>query len=297
MDNSIEIRQATDNSIHFTTDYDIFNIKEDNRDIDEKHKRKILASLNDVGYIPVPIVVNEKFEIIDGQHRWSVMKGLGIPIAYIVVPDIGIRECRSMNISGVTWKDEDWIKSYAASGYESYEFLRKLLYEEYPGQFKLTNVLMTTVGKPSASQSIRDGAITVSEDSMDEAYRLLGYVSNINRGMYGENVSAKVANAIIFAIQVDNVDTDRLSRAVESTYSSSLQFGDIKNCLNWLSQIYNYNMSRKASSRIYFENEYDEAILNRESWYAVKWGWVEYDKRPKEEADYVKYQERIDLDD
>lgn len=294
----IKVHQLTDNMIHFTTDYDVFNLMEDNRSIEESRKRKISMSINDVGYIPAPIVVNEKMEIIDGQGRFAVMRDLGIPIAYVIVPGLGIRECISMNISGTQWKDEDYIKSFANQGNENYERLRKLLYEEYPGQFALNNVLMATVGKPYDSTNIRKGSLTITEEAKDEAYNLLGYVSNINRGIDGGVLPGKMVNAIVFAVQVSGVDSDRLSRVVERNYTPASTFGNIEACLEWLTFYYNQGVSRSIP-RIRFENEYEDAVGNKESWYAVKWGWTDADRSRSEDDDdgddVLKYQARLEF--
>ena len=294
--NGVKVHQLTDNMVHFTTDYGIFNLMEDNRSINESRKRKISISINEVGYIPAPIVVNEMMQVIDGQGRLAVMRSLGLPIAYVIVPGLGIRECISMNISGTQWKDEDYIKSYAKQGNANYKRLYRLLYEEFPGQFALNNVLMATVGKPFDSTNIRSGGLTISEDTSDEAYRLLGYVANINKGLESGVLPGKMVNAIIFATQVEGVDTIRLGRAVERNYTPASTFGNIEACLEWLTFYYNQGISRSIP-RIRFENEYEDAIGNRESWYAVKWGWshaADCDD-DRERGSSLTYQQRLGI--
>lgn len=274
MAEGIKIHEVAGNSIHFTSDYSIFEWLPDNRDVEDNRKAKISASITDVGYIPAPIVVNERMQVIDGQGRLSALSELGIPVAYIIVPGLGIRECISMNISGTQWKDEDYIKSYKEQGNENYVRLYELLYVQFPGQFGLSNVLMSTIGKPYDSNSIRRGTVTVSEEGGRRAYDLLEFVSNINKGLDGTKLSSKMVNAIIFAVQVDGVDPDRLSRLVERNYNQTVKSGDMIGCLDWLTYIYNQGVARSIP-RIRFENEYEDATANKNSWYAKKWGWVE----------------------
>ena len=291
----IKVHELSDQAIHFTTDYGIFNIMDDNRSVEESRKHKISKSINEVGYIPSPIVVNERMQVIDGQGRLAVMKDLGIPIAYVIVPGLGIRECISMNISGTQWKDEDYIKSYAMQGNENYERLRKLLFVDFPGQFALNNVLMSTVGKPYDSTNIRGGSLTITEDAKDEAYRLLGYVANINKGIENGVLPGKMVNAIIFAVQISDVDQERLSRVVERNYTTAISFGNIEACLEWLTYNYNKGVAR-GIPRIRFENEYEDAINNKESWYAIKWGWVDASLK-NNESQQLTYQTRFVIDE
>lgn len=291
----IVVHQISGNEIHYTNDYSKFILMADNRDVKDSREAKISASINEVGYIPVPILVNEKMEIIDGQGRYTALMKLGLPIAYVIVPNLGIRECIAMNISGTTWSNEDYIKSYATQGNENYERLRKLLYDEYPGQFRLTNVLMASIGKQDDTPSIRSGSIRLTEESMGEAYQLLDFVSNINKllKLDGTYLPSKMANAIIFAIQVSGVDTDRLAKSIERNYNPGIDSGNLNVCLAWLSEIYNFGQSRSLH-RYHFENEWEEAWENENSWYHAKWGHVKSAKPTTKQS--LVNQQRFDFD-
>ena len=292
--NGIKVHQILGNEIHYTTDYGMFRLMPDNRDVKDSREAKISSSINEVGYIPVPILANEKMEIIDGQGRYMALKKLGLPIAYVIVPNLGIHECISMNISGTTWNDEDYIKSYAQQGNENYERLRKLLYDEYPGQFKLTNVLMASIGKQSDSQSIRSGSITLTEEGMQDALRYLDFVSNINKGLAldGMCLTARMANAVIFAVQVENVDPERLGRVVERNYTNRVDDGSYSQCLEWLSDVYNLGLPR-TTNRFHFETIWDDAWRNTNSWYQARWGHVK--SAPQRQPQHLVNQQRLDF--
>ena len=57
------------NIINTTGDYGIFKRLKGNRTVTRSRVEKIKNSINKVGYIKSPIVVNEKREVIDGQGR------------------------------------------------------------------------------------------------------------------------------------------------------------------------------------------------------------------------------------
>lgn len=108
-----------------TTDYDIFNTLLGNRD--KKSESKIIDSIQRVGYVISPLIVNEKMEIIDGQNRLAALKALDMPVHYIVQPGLGIEACRQLNIGQTNWTMEDYVYSYAEMGNTSYQRLASLL--------------------------------------------------------------------------------------------------------------------------------------------------------------------------
>lgn len=63
-----------------TSDYFRFKILDGNRDVLKSHVNKIKESMKKFGWIGPGIIVNEKFEIIDGQTRFYAAKELGLPM-------------------------------------------------------------------------------------------------------------------------------------------------------------------------------------------------------------------------
>ena len=73
-------KDKTVGHIFETTDYDIFKRLEGNRADIERRAKKVIKSIKAVGQIKAPIIVNERFEIIDGQARAEAFRRLGLPI-------------------------------------------------------------------------------------------------------------------------------------------------------------------------------------------------------------------------
>ena len=95
-----------------TMNYDQFKYLDGNRSVKDGRVNKILNSIDEVGYIPAPIIVNEKMEIIDGQGRLEACRRRKIPISYLVIKGIGINECTAMNINQSNWTINDYIERY-----------------------------------------------------------------------------------------------------------------------------------------------------------------------------------------
>ena len=59
--------------IYATTDYDKFKFLEGNRKLRLNNLEKMRESMIEEQLV-IPICVNENFEIIDGQHRYTICK-------------------------------------------------------------------------------------------------------------------------------------------------------------------------------------------------------------------------------
>jgi hypothetical protein len=100
---------------------------EGNREVTARRAREVRTSIERIGLIPVPIVVNEHLEVIDGQGRLEAISQLKLPVFYIIVPGLGLQDCVAMNVNTTPWRMIDYIKSYAETGNDNYKRLLKLI--------------------------------------------------------------------------------------------------------------------------------------------------------------------------
>ena len=63
------------NHVHTTTDYFLFKPINGNRNINRLHLSRLKKSIEE-NYLFTVIIVNENYEIIDGQHRFECIKEL-----------------------------------------------------------------------------------------------------------------------------------------------------------------------------------------------------------------------------
>jgi hypothetical protein len=93
-----------------TKDYLKFKFKHGNRPVDQAHVKKLMSSMSEV-YVPQTIYVNKRYEITDGQHRFTAAKALGLPITYMVT-DHSLDDIRRMNQNTKNWTLDDFLDSY-----------------------------------------------------------------------------------------------------------------------------------------------------------------------------------------
>ncbi len=160
------------NKVHLTDEYGKFKKLQGNRAVDEMRVAKIRESVDKVGFVNGPIIVNERLEVIDGQGRLELCKQNSIPIPYIVIDGIGIDECISMNINQSNWKTTDYIKAYADLGRPDYIRLQKFLEANYKRECGLKHNLSTLywaafhTNLRNNDTRIKDGTLTFSCDEV-----------------------------------------------------------------------------------------------------------------------------------
>jgi hypothetical protein len=116
----------TSSQVHTTTNYEKFKTLMGNRKTSEVHIKRLTNSFK-VSYLFSPILINEKWEIIDGQHRFLAAKELNLPINYIIVEGYGLNEVQILNTNSANWKKEDYLKAYCDLGVTPYLQLREFM--------------------------------------------------------------------------------------------------------------------------------------------------------------------------
>jgi hypothetical protein len=104
--------------IYKTIMYHLFKRLEGNRPIDERNLKNIIASMQKENRLQLhPIIVNEDYYILDGQHRFAAAKGLDLPIYYVVSKGKDEKQAYThimdANINQKKWTLEDYLNLYA----------------------------------------------------------------------------------------------------------------------------------------------------------------------------------------
>ena len=70
-------------NIYETKNYNLFKLLDSNREPNKTILRKLEKSIKEIG-IQIPIIVNTKNQIVDGQHRFWTLQKLGYVVPYII---------------------------------------------------------------------------------------------------------------------------------------------------------------------------------------------------------------------
>lgn len=117
--NNLKTEPMVNSQVHTTTDYFLFKPIDGNRTKNLLHLNRLKKSMAD-NYLFTVIIVNENYEIIDGQHRFDVIQELNLPLHYIICNGYGLDEVHILNQNSKTWNAEDYLNGYCQLGYEHY---------------------------------------------------------------------------------------------------------------------------------------------------------------------------------
>jgi hypothetical protein len=111
-----------------TKNYSLFSFFNENRPIVRANVEQKKKSIKSIGYIEAcPIIVNESFQIIDGQHRFIALKEMGMDIVY-AIEDVNSQEAMiELNRSQSVWRLPEYINHFAEMGKHDYLILRNAL--------------------------------------------------------------------------------------------------------------------------------------------------------------------------
>jgi len=143
------------NQVYTTTDYSVFKNLQGNRNVNKLHVRRLRESFKNA-YLLSPIIVNENYEIIDGQHRYAAAKELQKPINYIVCTEYGLKEVQILNTNMKNWSKTDYLNAYCDLGYPEYLKFRNFMQRFKGLDIKASEALLTNRATGTRKRSSKD---------------------------------------------------------------------------------------------------------------------------------------------
>lgn len=254
--------------IQKTNNSSIFKRMSGNRAVSRCNVNNIIKSIKDVGYILNPIIVNEKFEIIDGQTRTEALDKMGMTHYYIQVPNLTIKDCVSMNINMKNWSTMDFIDSYAEQGIWDYKWLQSAINNFRCPFLNISTIAQISYGRTpfsadgNTSNIIKNGNFKV-KDQQDATFilkKIKELYDSLPKGkkIRGRNnyIGAAIASVYLWGI----VNIDRLFLQLEKNIYMFDGVDNKDDAIEVINDIYNYKMKKKE----YFVDKYKLAIKNKE---------------------------------
>lgn len=252
------------NHVQTTLDYSIFKPLQGNRNVNAIHVKRLKESFQQA-YLLSPIIVNQDFQIIDGQHRFEAAKQMKLPINFIVCNNYSLREVQLLNTNMKNWQREDYLNAYCDLEYPEY-----LKFKDFMIKFPelgikscetiLTNTLsgghMTKSSKNLKGIANESGAYAVRyfqegnlvipnyEKSIENAKKIMmikPYYDGFHRNTF--------VRAMIGIFRIEHYSHSRLIQKL------ALNPTALKHCANviqyklLLEDIYNYKSREKVSLR------------------------------------------------
>jgi hypothetical protein len=152
--------------VHTTTDYSLFKTLNGNRDVNHLHLSRLKESMKK-NHLTTIIMVNEKFEIIDGQHRFLISQELKLPINYIIEKNYGLNEVQILNANMKNWQTNDYVNGYCDLGYKDYilyrDFINEYGFQSQVAMLLLSNEYMSGSNKENPQTRFKEGKFKVKD--------------------------------------------------------------------------------------------------------------------------------------
>ena len=232
------------NQVHTTTDYFLFKPIDGNRNKNLLHINRLMKSMSD-SYLFTVIIVNENYEIIDGQHRFDVIQYLKLPLHYIVCNGYGLNEVHILNQNSKTWNADDYLTGYCNLGYEDY-LKYSMFKEKYNlGHNETMSLLACTPNKTDIDVFYRGDykvkSLSQAEEWIEKILMLEPYYAGIKR------------RAFIYAMM--SLFKNKNFEFTEFLQKLKVQPTALQDCTNatnykiLIEEIYNYRRREKVNLR------------------------------------------------
>jgi len=160
---------ASTHQVHTTTDYFLFKPLIGNRTKNLLHINRLKKSMAEQ-YLFTVIIVNENYEIIDGQHRFEVISELKLPLHYVICQGYGLDHVHRFNQISKTWNADDYMNGYCELGYEDY-----ISYRDFKNKYQIGHnecmLLLSGTGSTKNAGNFNSGLLKIK--SMKEAKTII----------------------------------------------------------------------------------------------------------------------------
>lgn len=185
-------------SVYKTSNYGMFKPLTGNRSINLLHVKRLVQSFQNKHLISV-LIVNEKHEVIDGQHRLDASKVTGVPIYFIVVPGYSLKEVQIYNTNQKEWKKIDFLKMYCDMDLEPYKKFKEFMNDFPDLGIMVSERILTQLrgngrsgkigGQKASLRDFEEGKLHIPdlEKSYDIALKIMDfkqYYNGFNRGSF-----------------------------------------------------------------------------------------------------------------
>lgn len=232
-----------------TKDYSIFKFRADNRIINENHVNKLVRKMKLKGWLTTSrVVINEKGELIDGQHRVKAARVAQVPVRYTIQKGASEDEITSMNELQRNWSPFDFLHKWVVKGNKHYINLAEFV-QEFP-QFKITE----------CTNFCTNGVTTVDRDQFQEGRwvtkdmkKAREYANNISQlkpyfdKYYTRSIFVRAMMKIMSSKKEFNFD--EFLHKVKLRPNMLVPCGTVEQYVEMIESLYNYKRKEKVNLR------------------------------------------------
>lgn len=248
------------NKVYKTSDLSIFKQIDGNRVPNIQHVRRLADSIRTYGMKCNPILVNERMEVIDGQHRLMAAKEAYSFVYYIVIQGYSLNEVHTLNLNQKNWSKKDFMDGYANMGIDSYVKLKAFYEKNNDFTFNDCIALCQNIGSGStrslatqtAVNKVKSDTIQIFEEgtwrtgNMDVAQDMANKIRMIKTYYVGYNRMTFVGTMITL-LNNKNFDFNEFMHKLKLQPFALVDCANREQYRNLIEDIYNYRSRNKIN--------------------------------------------------
>ena len=239
-----------------TTDYSMFKTMPGNREVSSKRIESITKNVKMFGQLN-PIIVNENYEVIDGQGRLAACKLLEIPVWYIVCSGLTWEHCVAMNSTGVNWAIKNYIDAYADHGpkhvAEEYKKLKKIFgnsrYVHVITKQLLIKICANDFSGKNLTDRVKAGDFRFARP-WEEIIAIIEYIMQYTDILTRVGRKEFIIPILVKCYEDRRINQDKLYRQCVRHQEKIHGIGNTKEALDMLNIVYNFGAKK---NRIWLE--------------------------------------------
>lgn len=225
-----------------TQDYSIFKEFTSNREVDEKHVKRLMKSIQRRNLLHVrPISVDKEMNVIDGQHRLEAARRMGIPV-YFEQSDMSDDDISMLNSNQKNWSAIDYINHYTVKKVAAFSKLSSLI-SAHPDISISALITLSSIDGTRNLEQLKSGILNV--DNIDQAKEVCFFCEELNRKFQKCFVyDSRFPLAIGKALKAENFKMERFVEQIESNPRAFVPCHTKVQYLEMIQEIYNRNLSK-----------------------------------------------------
>lgn len=234
--------------IYETTNYEMFQLRKDNRPIKNQNVNALIKSIKNMG-LRHPIAVDSNYKVQDGQHRLQACKALKIPVAYIVDENtMNTAEIAELQSASKGWNHDDYAHSFSTTDngddYKLYQDF-KTLYPEFSHSVVLIMLTGLRGGNSKTTENFKNGTFEVR--SYNKAKTVAETVKKL-APFYKGYCRRSFILAVMHMMSNKDFSLERLLRKMPARCKQIMDFSKMEDYVDTLQDMYNW----KESKKVYF---------------------------------------------
>ena len=254
----------TNLTVQKTQNYDQFKFITANRSVKINNVKNLMRSMSEHGVLINPVIVNERLEVIDGQHRLKACEELGLDVYYIIVPNYNIKEVHALNLNQKNWSNQDYLEAYANDGNENYK--RMFEFQQKNKDFAFNAIMQfitgvsgfhlkdayyenSSTGKEKQGIGFKEGRMIVTDEDIIKAQSLANKFMQLKNFTDLYNNGTFVGSLIVTINGVKEFDFNLFLSKVERYRDKVYKCSNRSGYYQMIHNLYNYRLRSNIDLR------------------------------------------------